>query len=90
LPKNGAKAGAGNGVSILKQLPRNFARLPVEAQLSRFEKAFTAIGRDAEGLETRERKKFEDWLFSLADDFAGEPIGHRAERLYLELETELL
>ncbi len=83
--KDGAEAAAARKVSITGQLSRTFSKLPPEAQLSRFENEFDKIGRNPNLLTSKERGLWDEWLFCLADDFAGEAVGHRAQRLYEEM-----
>lgn len=85
---NGAEAPALRGVSIsawLAQNSKRFTNLDTPAQLCRFEEAFKAVGGDAERIESRDRSAWVEWLFTIADEFAGQPVGHHAQRLYEEL-----
>lgn len=86
--KNGAEAPAFRGVSIsawLAQHSKRWGNLDTPAQLVRFEEAFKAVGGDAERIESRDRSNWVEWLHGLSDEFAGEPVGHHAQRLYEEL-----
>ena len=83
--KDGAEAPAASGVSIIGQLARSFPRLPVAAKLIRFEEAFEAIDRNSGALAARERRLWTAWLDETAEKFAGEAVGHHAQRLLEEV-----
>ena len=73
--------------SIKAHLPPSWEGLSTEAQLSHFERAFKKVGCSAGNLPRAERQELEAWLFSVSDISAGEPVGYRAERLLIEMET---
>lgn len=80
-----AQLGSGHQASIMELLPSTWPDLPTDAQLSHFERAFAKLDRRPSAIQASERKELEDWLFSVFDNFSGEAIGHRAERLLEEM-----
>ncbi|GAA5058260.1 hypothetical protein GCM10023208_24570 [Erythrobacter westpacificensis] len=84
-----AEAGLSEGeqASIKALLPRSWPDLSTDAQLHHFERAFGKVGRSPELLIPVERQEFASWLFSISDNFAGEAVAYRAERLLDQMEA---
>jgi hypothetical protein len=82
--KDGAEAQLGR-VSLKARLPKNFDALDSGAQVARIERAFKAIGSDADKIDRDERGEIWELLWAIGDAFAGEPIGFQAQRLCDEI-----
>lgn len=83
--KDGAKAQAASG-SLVDHLPSSFSRISSDAaRLTHFEAAFAKVGRSLALIDSRERQLWTDWLLEVAENFAGEPTGQQAQRLWEEV-----
>jgi hypothetical protein len=83
---NCAEAPAASGSSLaayFREHSPSFTKLEPYAQLSQFARAFAFIDPKANRLQ--ERADWVTWLTDLHDQFCGDPIGHRAERLLEEV-----
>ena len=65
-------------------LGKNFTSLPLAAQVSRMDRAYTDFGRDPERLGSREQLSLVDWLGEIFDVHAGgdlDAVAQQALRL---------
>lgn len=87
--KDTAEAGWAEGSEFASHLPANIDALSIGAQLSRYEKAFAALGRDPEWLTSNERQRLTLILADWVETFWGgdqDAIAQQAQRLLSEIE----
>lgn len=75
-------------ISFWQHLPNNIESLSLPAQVARIERAYDAIGRDADSIDPSERSRLSAWLFDISDTCMGgdmDATGQQANRLYEEV-----
>ena len=83
-----AEAGLVSEWRLAATLPRNFTALPLGAQVSRIDRAYTELGRDPHRLDSRERLALSEWMGAIFDEHAGgelDAVAQQANRLIEDL-----
>lgn len=85
---NTPEGGLTSELVLSAHLPRNFASLPLGAQVARLDAAYTKIGRDPAKIGSRERDALTDMLFEIFDNHMGgelDAVAQQAARLREDL-----